>query len=212
MSPELEAKALLSKMVTDVYGRSLGHVIGVNRNQYGEMEGLEIESLGGNVIDVPAKSIMLTPKTITVTPEWKLDAQQVVSEITTVKKRLLALEGLRGKGDVEIEIYQELLEGQESGYLSKVKEAEAIANTVRTKLDYTNHRLSSLTRHLVNAKLDHQSGMIDEASFKLALGSIEPSIKPLIMEKNDLSTTLKSLENLIPTRVKAIETLAPSNK
>ena len=194
---------MLGKNVSDLYGRSLGHVIGVTRNQYGEMEGLEVESLGGNVIDVPTKSIMLTPKTITVSPEWKVNAQEVVGEISTVKKRILALEGLGEKGDVETEIYQELLEAQKSGYLSKLKEAESILVNVRTKLDHANHRLTSLTRHLVNAKLDFQSGQIDEVSMKLAVGSIEPSIRPLIAEKNDLSATLKNLEDILPTRVKA---------
>jgi hypothetical protein len=201
-SPELEAKALLGKSITDVYGRILGRIIGVNRNQFGEMEGLEVESQGGNVIDVPSKSIMLTPKTITAAPEWKVDAHELTSEIATVKKRIVALEGLRDKGDVDREIYEELLEAQRSGYLSKIKQTEALVGNIRSKLERTNNQLTSLTKHLVNAKLDYQSGEIDEASMKLAVGSIEPSLKPLIAEKNDLSSTLKTLEDMLPSRVR----------
>jgi len=203
LSPELEAKALLGKSITDVYGRSLGRIIGVNRNQFGEMEGLEVESQGGNVIDVPSKSIMLTPKTITATPEWKVDAHELTGEIATVKRRIVALEGLRDKGDVDREIYEELLEAQRSGYMSKVKQTEALVASLRAKLERTNNQLTSLTKHLVNAKLDYQSGEIDEASMKLAVGSIEPSLKPLIAEKNDLSSTLKTLEDLLPAHVRA---------
>jgi len=203
LSPELEAKVLLGKSISDVYGRSLGRIIGVNRNQFGEMEGLEVESPGGNVVDIPSKSIMLTPKMVTATPEWKVDAHELTSEITTVKKRIVALEGLRGKGDVDREIYEELLEAQRSGYLSKVKQTEALVGALRAKLERTNNQLTSLTKHLVNAKLDYQSGEIDEASMKLAVGSIEPSLKPLIAEKNDLSSTLKTLEDLLPAHVRA---------
>ena len=203
LSPELEAKALLGKSISDVYGRSLGRIIGVNRNQFGEMEGLEVESPGGNVIDIPSKSIMLTPKMVTATPEWKVDANELSGEIATVKRRIVALEGLRDKGDVDREIYEELLEAQRSGYLSKVKQAEALVGALRAKLERTNNQLTSLTKHLVNAKLDYQSGEIDEASMKLAVGSIEPSLKPLIAEKNDLSSTLKTLEDLLPAHVRA---------
>ena len=203
LSPELEAKALLGKSISDVYGRSLGRIIGINRNQFGEMEGLEVESPGGNVIDIPSKSIMLTPKMVTATPEWKVDAHELTGEIATVKKRIVALEGLRGKGDVDGEIYEELLEAQRSGYLSKVKQIEALVGALRVKLERTNNQLTSLTKHLVNAKLDYQSGEIDEASMKLAVGSIEPSLKPLIAEKNDLSSTLKTLEDLLPAHVRA---------
>ena len=201
-SPELEAKAFLGKGITDVYGRALGRIIGVNRNQFGEMEGLEVESQGGNVIDVPSKSIMLTPKTITAAPEWKVDAHELTSEIATVKKRIVALEGLRDKGDVDREIYEELLEAQRSGYLSKIKQTEALVGSIRSRLERTNNQLTSLTKHLVNAKLDYQSGEIDEASMKLAVGSIEPSLKPLIAEKNDLSSTLKTLEDMLPSHVR----------
>ena len=203
LSPELEAKALLGKSISDVYGRSLGRIIGVNRNQFGEMEGLEVESPGGNVIDIPSKSIMLTPKMVTATPEWKVDAHELTSEIATVKRRIVALEGLRGKGDVDREIYEELLEAQRSGYLSKVKQTEALVGALRARLERTNNQLTSLTKHLVNAKLDYHSGEIDEASMKLAVGSIEPSLKPLIAEKNDLSGTLKTLEDLLPAHVRA---------
>ena len=203
LSPELEAKALLGKSISDVYGRSLGRIIGVNRNQFGEMEGLEVESSGGNVIDIPSKSIMLTPKMVTATPEWKVDAHELTGEIATVKRRVVALEGLRDKGDVDREIYEELLEAQRSGYLSKVKQTEALVGALRAKLERTNNQLTSLTKHLVNAKLDYQSGEIDEASMKLAVGSIEPSLKPLIAEKNDLSSTLKTLEDLLPAHVRA---------
>ncbi|TMI44305.1 hypothetical protein E6H23_01235 [Candidatus Bathyarchaeota archaeon] len=203
LSPELEAKALLGKSISDVYGRPLGRIIGVNRNQFGEMEGLEVESPGGNVIDIPSKSIMLTPKMVTATPEWKVDAHELSGEIATVKRRIVALEGLRDKGDVDREIYEELLEAQRSGYLSKVKQTEALVGALRAKLERTNNQLTSLTKHLVNAKLDYQSGEIDEASMKLAVGSIEPSLKPLIAEKNDLSSTLKTLEDLLPAHVRA---------
>ena len=203
LSPELEAKALLGKSISDAYGRSLGRIIGVNRNQFGEMEGLEVESPGGNVIDIPSKSIMLTPKMVTATPEWKVDANELSGEIATVKRRIVALEGLRDKGDVDREIYEELLEAQRSGYLSKVKQTEALVGALRAKLERTNNQLTSLTKHLVNAKLDYQSGEIDEASMKLAVGSIEPSLKPLIAEKNDLSSTLKTLEDLLPAHVRA---------
>jgi len=203
LSPELEAKALLGKSISDVYGRSLGRIIGVNRNQFGEMEGLEVESPGGNVIDIPSKSIMLTPKMVTATPEWKVDAHELSGEIATVKRRVVALDGLRDKGDVDREIYEELLEAQRSGYLSKVKQTEALVGALRAKLERTNNQLTSLTKHLVNAKLDYQSGEIDEASMKLAVGSIEPSLKPLIAEKNDLSSTLKTLEDLLPAHVRA---------
>jgi len=62
-------------------------------------------------------------------------------------------------------------------------------------------QISSLTRYLVNAKLDHKSGELDEESLKMAQGSIEPTLHPLIAERNDLAGSLKTLEEVLPSRV-----------
>jgi hypothetical protein len=53
----------------------------------------------------------------------------------------------------------------------------------------------------VNAKLDHKSGDLDDESLKIAQGSIEPTLHPLIAEKADLSVSLKTLEQILPSRV-----------
>src|SRR2546428_12129102 len=127
---------------------------------------------------------MATPKMVTDTPEWKVDAHELTGEIATVKRRIVALEGLRDKGDVDREIYEELLEAQRSGYLSKVKQTEVLVGALRAKLERTNNQLTILTEHLVNVKLDYQSGEIDEVSMKLVVGSIEPSLKAFIVVKN----------------------------
>jgi hypothetical protein len=49
--------------------------------------------------------------------------------------------------------------------------------------------------------LDHKSGELDEDSLKLAQGSIEPSLRPLIAERNDLSLSIKVVEQVLPSKV-----------
>src|SRR5437016_518966 len=116
LSPELETRAFLGRPVVDIYGRSLGRVIGIERNAFGELEGVQVEAAGGLIVSVKARQL-------------------------------------------------------------------------------------GLTRYLVNAKLDHKSGELDEESLKMAQGSIEPTLHPLIAERNDLAGSLKTLEEVLPSRV-----------
>ena len=95
----------------------------------------------------------------------------------------------------------ELLESQKAGYLDKIKSAESLAGSLRAKLGEITNQISSLTKHLVNAKLDHKSGELDSASLKMAQESIEPTLRPLIAERNDLAISLKNLEQVLPGRV-----------
>ena len=201
LSPELETKALLGRNVNDVYGRLLGRIIGIERNPFGEMEGVQLEATGGIIITAKARQMALTPKTITISPEWKLESEDVVAELTLLRKRVGALESLKDSREIDGEIYVELLESQKNGYLDKVKLATRLVNTMRSRLNEITSQIGSLTRYLINAKLDHKSGELDEDSLKLAQGSIEPSLRPLIAERNDLTGSIKTVEQVLPSRV-----------
>lgn len=201
ISPELETRNLLGHRVVDSYGRSLGKIIGLERNAFGELESVQVEVPGGQIVVAKARQLALTPKNITLTPDWKLESEDVISELTVLRKRIEALESLKETKEIDSEIYAELVDSQKAGYFEKVKAAEALAATMKRRLSEVTGNISSLTRYLVNAKLDRKSGELDEESFKLAQGSIEPTLRPLIAEKTDLAISLKTLEQILPSRV-----------
>jgi hypothetical protein len=201
ISHELETKALLGHSVVDTYGRGLGRVIGIERNTFGELESVQVEAAGGQIAIAKARQIALTPKNITLTPEWKLESEEIISELTTLRKRISALEYLRDTKEIDGEIYAELIDSQKAGYLEKVKAAEALAASMKRRLSELTVNIAGLTRYFVNAKLDHKSGELDDESFKMAQGSIEPTLRPLMAEKVDLSGSLKSLELILPSKV-----------
>jgi hypothetical protein len=164
------------------------------------LEGVQVEAVGGHIVASRSRQLALTPKSITLTPEWKLDSEDVISELSLLRKRINALESLRDSREIDGDIYAELLESQKAGYLDKVKSAEALAGSMRAKLGEITGQISSLTKYLVNAKLDHKSGELDGVSLKLAQESIEPTLRPLIAERNDLASSLKNLERVLPGR------------
>ncbi len=157
-----------------------------------------MEAVAGHIVSAKSRQLALTPKSITVTPEWKLDSQDVISELSLLRKRINALESLRDSREIDGEIYTELLGSQKAGYLDKVKSAEALAGSMKVRLVEIVGQISSLTKYLVNAKLDHKSGELDGVSLKLAQESIEPTLRPLIAERNDLANSLKTLEQVLP--------------
>ena len=199
--PELETRALLGRSVMDLYGRSLGRVIGLERNPFGELEGVQVEAPGGQIVSAKSRQLALTPKSITLTPDWKLESEDVISELSLLRKRISALESLKETKEIDGEIYAELVDSQKTGYFEKVKAAEALAGSMKRRFAEISGSISSLTKYLVNAKLDHKSGELDDESLKLAQGSIEPTLRPLIAERTDLAGSLKSLEQVLPTKV-----------
>ena len=201
ISPELETKNLLARAVVDAYGRSLGKVIGIERNAFSELESIQVEAPGGQIVTAKARQLALTPTSITLSPDWKLESEDIISELTILRKRIAALESLKESKEIDNEIYAELVDSQKAGYLEKVKAAEALAASMKRRLSEVTGNISSLTRYLVNAKLDNKSGALDDDSLKLAQGSIEPTLRPLLAEKTDLANSLKTLEQILPSRV-----------
>src|SRR5712692_9285155 len=163
---ELESKALLGKGATDLYGRHLGRVIGIDRTPFGELAGVQIEAIGGNILTAKTRQVALTPKTVTVTPEWKLNSHETVSELTNLRKRIEALESLRGSKEIDSEIYAELLDAQNEGYLDRVKEGHALVEIMKARTRELNSQISNLTKYLVHARLGHKSGEVDDESLK----------------------------------------------
>src|SRR5437667_11180884 len=193
LSAEFQTRALLGRPVVAVYGRSLGRVIGIERDAFGELEGVQVGAAGGLIVSTKARQLGLTSKIITLTPDWKLEAVDVISELSLLRKRISALESLNDTKEADTEIYTELLDSQKAGYYDKVKTAEALSASMKHRLSEVAGQISSLTRYLVNAKLDHKSGELDEESLKMAQGSIEPTLHPLIAERNELAGSLKRL-------------------
>lgn len=198
---ELETRALLGRAVLDVYGRTLGRIIGIERNAFGELEGVQVEGPGAQIVSARSRQLSLTPKTIILTPDWKLESEEIISELSLLRKRISALESLRESKEIDGEIYSELVNSQKIGYVEKVKAAEAIAVAIKKRHSDVTSTITSLTKYLVNAKLDHKSGALDDESLKLAQGSIEPTLRPLIAERADLAGSLEILEEILPTKV-----------
>src|SRR5260370_24734202 len=115
---------------------------------------------------------------MSLTPDRKREAVDIISVLSMLRKRISAVESLKDTKEIEGEIYTELLDSQKAGYYDKVKTAEALLASMKHRLSDVGGQISSLTRYLVNAKLDHKSGELDEESLKLAQGSIEPTLHP----------------------------------
>src|SRR2546428_13701084 len=101
LSPELETRAFLGRPVADIYGRSLGRVIGIERNAFGELEGVQVEAAGGHIVSAKARQLGLTPKIITLTPDWKLEAVGIISQTFLMCKRIGALDSLNVTPEIQ---------------------------------------------------------------------------------------------------------------
>src|SRR2546426_933772 len=84
-------------------------------------------------------------------------------------------------------------------------QVESVGNSIIT----FKARQIALTTKAVTVTPDWKLVDEDEVALKLAQSSIEPSLRPLIGEKNDLALALRNLEGVLPSRVSVSETDSP---
>lgn len=197
ISTELEVKALLGRRVTDDYGRNIGRIIAIDRNAFGEMEGVQVEAAAGQIVEAKATQLAVTPSMVKVTADWKLQVDLLVSELSLMRKRVQALGSLKDSKDIDLEIYEELLVAQKVGYADKLAVGRQLVESMKQKLRDVAAQVGSLTRHLATAKLDHKSGVLDEQSLRITQDSIQPTLAPLMAEKADLTKSLRALEPVL---------------
>jgi len=193
----METRALLGRNVTDSYGRNIGRVIGLEKNHFGELEAVQVEALAGQIVSAKTRQLSVTPKSVSLTPEWKLDSNDLIQELSVLRKRVSALEELRSSGEIGGEVYNELLSAQKTGYTEKLHSGRQLLESMSQRHASITAQISSLTKYLANAKLDHKSGILDESSFKIAEQSLQPTLAPIIMEKTDLANSMKQLETIL---------------
>jgi hypothetical protein len=199
-SIELETRTLLGRNVIDSYGRNIGRVIGIDRNDYGELEAVQVESVAGQVISAKTRQLTVTPKTVSVIPDWKVETNDIVNELSVLYKRLSGLGSLRESGEIPVEIYTELLENQKKGYNEKLHAGKLLLESMHHRLNNTESQISSLSKYLATVKLDYKSGIIDISSLQIAEQSINPSLQSLILEKRDLVDSINRLEHSIASK------------
>lgn len=192
----VELRRLIGQTATDVYGRKIGRVVALSLNTDGELQSIEIQPEGSQLLRYPSDCIMLYKDALVLLPQWKVEAEAVCKELKFIEKRVHALNELMSDSELPREVYDEFRRSQEAVLAETRRKGESLLHQLAEKMQKIADEVAELTSFLVGLKLEYRAGEMDKESLDSAHQAVEPSLKAAVAEKQDIENTLTELSRL----------------
>ncbi|HWQ17102.1 MAG TPA: CdvA-like protein [Sulfolobales archaeon] len=191
-----EIEKHLGSKVRDPYGRILGVLSSIYSDVDGSVTGIEIMREDGYLSYIPSERVNVSPETLIVLPEWRVEAIKVEQQLDRARKRARALEELFSSKEMGSQAYEEMKKSLEAT-LSRLREkAKSVRNTLRKRLGELEDEILHIDKAINHLKLGYTSGEIGEQRFKTSIEGLRGSKARAVDEKSDIEKHLELLEKL----------------
>ncbi|MBS7651018.1 MAG: CdvA-like protein [Candidatus Bathyarchaeia archaeon] len=190
--PEYALKTFLGKRVRDPYGRSLGAIIGLSLNDYGEIEAVNIDKGNNEIQRVPIEQLTLSDDGVVVIPKWKVEVETILKQIQSAQKRIGSLKLLMQR-EPSKNLFDELLIKQERELADLREKRNVVISILQARCRELDMQIDELSKILVEIKAGKWSKEFMNKAYEITSKSIEPNLEFASREKRDLTGYLSNL-------------------
>ncbi len=211
-----EIEKHLGSRVRDPYGRVLGTLSSIYSDVDGSVTGIEVMREDGHLLYIPSERVNVSPESVIVMPEWRVEAIRAEQQLDRARKRARALEELFSSKDIGSQSYEELKKGLEAT-LSRLKEkTKSVRGMLRKRLGELEDEILHIDKAINHLKLGYTAGEIGEQRYKTSIEGLRSSKAKAIDEKSDIEKHLELLDRLesdtiVPQKI-PVEVQAPQLK
>jgi ElaB/YqjD/DUF883 family membrane-anchored ribosome-binding protein len=192
----VELRLLIGRAATDIYGRKIGRVVALSLNTDDELQSIQIQPEGGQLLQYPRYCIMLYKDDLVLLPQWKVETEAVRRELNFTERRVNALNELMNDKELPREVYEEFRRSQEAALVEIRRKGESLLHQLKERVQKTADEVAELTSFLVGLKLEFRAGEMDKESLDSAYKAVEPSLNAAVAEKQDIENALTELSRL----------------
>ncbi len=193
---EPELKGFLGKKISDTYGRSLGTIIGVTLNDFGEMQSLELEKGNNELQRLSVDQISMDRDKIIAVSKWKIQIESLLKEMDSAQRRLVALSDLLKRKEIPKNLYDELTQKHEEAIKNLKSKKIAAIEIIQSREKELDRQIEDLTKILIELKAGKWSEEFSSKVYEVASNSIEPNLEYVAKEKRDLADHIAELTKL----------------
>jgi len=190
--PEYALKTFLGKKVRDPYGRSLGAVIGLSLNDYGEIEAVNIDKGNNEIQRIPMQQLTLSSDGVIVIPKWKVEVESILKQIESAQKRIVSLKLLMQR-ETSKNLFDELLVKQERELSDLKEKRNVVISILQARCKELDMQIDELSKILVEIKAGKWSKEFMNKAYEITSKLIEPNLEFASREKRDLTCYLANL-------------------
>jgi len=186
------AKDLLARSVSDNYGATVGRIVGISTDVRNRVTSIEVELGNGQFLNCQPSQLVVNDKGITLLDDWKLEANNLKTELDLALRRLKALSDLHRQGDIQPEIYEDFRRNHDQSLNELETRREALTRKLASVIARLDQQIRELETFLANNKMQLAAGEIDPQAYKIATDSIEKGLSRAFSAKRDVEEILRS--------------------
>jgi CdvA-like coiled-coil domain len=191
----------VGKRVKDMYGTSIGKVIGVVTDIDGSIESVGVDCGSDGLKQLAYEQLLVQGDYVIYIPRWRLDAQKLLRQKTLTLTRVKALQDIVVENDSMKDDDAELVHMKYERRLRDLEENEKSVNeklqTRLNELDTESKRVKSI---LFDAKLQYRSNEMTEETYQQINMYVNELIEHINLERAEINNvktrlTQQTLEN-----------------
>ena len=187
---------MIGKPVKDMYGASMGKVLGTTNEIDGNIQTVGINCGSEGLKEIPYQQLVVQPDVVIFIPQWRLEAQKMIREKELTIRKLTALmqiisENNNMQSDAEIihEKYKSKWNSlQETEFTIKSKLEERIAEIIKQE--------QSIKILLFDAKVQVKSNEITHDTFNSVQNETNELLQHMEHEKAEIEKVREKIDNM----------------
>jgi len=180
-----------------MYGRFVGHVVGISYDTLGEVAAIQVEHGGGNLAEYLISQVSINKNFIVLIPKWKVENSIIQKEWTLTQKKIFALDNLLKSGKVSQAVYENLRKQEFEPVIKNLrKKRESILSDLQSRYDELKFQVRRFETSIANIELERMVRGMDDQIYKTAYDSIKSLLESAMSEKKDIEAILEQLDHL----------------
>ncbi|MCH8833269.1 MAG: CdvA-like protein [Thaumarchaeota archaeon] len=187
---------LVGKQVKDMYGTSIGRVLGRITDIDGSFQSVGIDGGSQGLLQIPFEQLVIQDNIVIYIPKWRLESQRLLREKDKTLRRLKALIDIVSDND-EMREDAEIIREKYKAKLSTLKETEnKIKAKLEARLEELNEQMKSVKMLEFDAKVQCRSNEVSEQTFDSVRALTAELVEHITHETTEISNVQRRIADL----------------
>lgn len=187
-----EIKNLLTKTITDPYGRKIGKIIAFSIDFKENIEFVGIELSNGDFSYYPASQITVKNESVLLNNPWH-ESIRLAEEYTLILRKNSTLNELYNSREIQQEIYEEIRKQYESTIKDITERCKILSDDQKKRIDILNIQIKELKTFLTKMKIEYSLDNKDDEKYNVSLLNLQTILNRALSEKKDIEVALNNI-------------------